>query len=100
MTYSPPGRAGSRMPTLCARRASASITGREVGESRSSSELKTTATVVSAQARVRASWCARSVYSSAASPPFMSYTPGPHARPCPSIRNGRCLAVPEENTVS
>jgi hypothetical protein len=60
ITYSPPGRAGSRMPTLCARRASASITGREVGESRSSSELKTTATVVSAQARVRASRCARS----------------------------------------
>ena len=59
ITYSPPGRAGSRMPTLCARLASASITGRDVGDSRSSSALKTTATLVSAHARVRASRCAR-----------------------------------------
>ena len=59
MTYSPPGRAGSRMATLWARRASAWMTAREVRGSRSSSELKTTATVVSAQARVPASWWAR-----------------------------------------
>ncbi len=60
ITYSPPGRAGSRMPTPCARFASASITGREDGDSRSSSELNTTPTVVSAHVRVRASLCARS----------------------------------------
>ena len=59
MTYSPPGRAGSRMPTLWARRASAAMTSRDVGESRSSSALNTTLTLVSAHARVRASACAR-----------------------------------------
>ena len=48
------------------------MTSREVGDSRSSSALNTTLTFVSAQVRVRASWCARSAYSSAVSPPFMS----------------------------
>ena len=43
-----------------ARRASAPMTSREVGDSRSSSALNTTLTLVSAQARVRSSWWARS----------------------------------------
>jgi hypothetical protein len=43
------------MPTLWTRRASAPMTSREVGDSRSSSALNTTLTFVSAQARARAS---------------------------------------------
>jgi len=35
----------------------------------------------------------------ARSPPFMSVTPGPYARPS-SMRNGRAAAVPASKTVS
>jgi hypothetical protein len=60
ITYSPPGRAGSRMPTEWARRAWAWMRSREVRERRSSSALKTIVIAVSAQARVPASRWARS----------------------------------------
>ena len=60
------------MPTLCDRRASAWISAFEVGENRSSSALKMTVIVVSANARVSASRCACSAYSRPVSPPFMS----------------------------
>ena len=42
---------------------------------------------------------ARSAYSPASRPPFMSETPGPCAMPS-SIRNGRSATVPGSNTVS